>query len=204
MFHDSRLTLKHDVALTLRRLRYGRPEQKVICVGFQKTGTTSLQYALSLLGFRVGGIFSLRDIDTPDAMTAHALELAKRFDALADNPWATLYQELDEAFPGSKFILTTRDEDKWYTSVCKHFGEKSYKMHEWIYGEGAPIGNRETYVSRLKRHDAEVRAHFENRPDDFIEFDVVQGDGWEKLCDFLGKKQPRRAFPRLNTANMRS
>jgi hypothetical protein len=50
MFHQSRQTLKHSLALEFRRLRYGRPQQKVFCVGFQKTGTTSLQYALSLLG----------------------------------------------------------------------------------------------------------------------------------------------------------
>ena len=53
MFHNSRLTLKHSLALELRRLRYGRPRKKVFCVGFQKTGTTSLQYALSLLGYLV-------------------------------------------------------------------------------------------------------------------------------------------------------
>ena len=51
-FHESRQTLRHSLALGQRRLRYGWPRQKVFCVGFHKTGTISLQYALSLPGIR--------------------------------------------------------------------------------------------------------------------------------------------------------
>ncbi|MDJ0922062.1 MAG: sulfotransferase [Henriciella sp.] len=204
MFHKSRQTLKHSLALELRRLRYGRPEQKVFCIGFQKTGTTSLQYALSLMGYRVAGIFSLKGIETPEDMRDHALELAKKFDAFADNPWPVLFKELDAAFPGSKFILTTRDPDKWFDSAIKHFGQSVTKMRFWLYGASSPRGHEAAYKARLVDHAAEVRAYFEDRPDDFMEFDVAQGDGWEKLCAFLGKPVPKRPFPRLNTAKMRS
>lgn len=203
MFHDARLTLKHSAALFLRRLRFGAPQQKVFCVGFQKTGTTSLQYALSLMGYRVAGNFSAKDLGGADAIRDRAMELAPSFDAFGDNPWSVLFRELDAAYPGSKFILTTRDPDRWYASVCKHFGKGTSKMREWIYGAASPIDNREAYVSRLERHTQEVRAYFADRPNDFLEFDVAQGDGWDKLCAFLSKPVPRRTFPRLNTAAMR-
>jgi len=202
MFHQDRQTLIHTLALSVRRLRYGRPQRKVFCVGFQKTGTTSLQYALSLLGYRVAGVFSVKNLDGP-AIRDRALELATQFDAFADNPWPVLFRELDAAFPGSKFILTTRDPDKWYKSACTHFSDGGSKMREWIYGAGSPEGNSEAYKGRLLRHADEVRAHFADRQEDFIEFDVAQGDGWDALCSFLGKPVPKRDFPWLNTAAMR-
>lgn len=203
MFYESRQTLKHSLALQLRRLKFGAPGPKVFCVGFQKTGTTSLQYALSKLGYRVAGSFPVRDLETPDQMRDRAFELLPQFDAFADNPWGIFFREFDQAAPGSKFILTARDPEQWYTSVCKHFGEGSSPMREWIYGSGAPVGNKQAYVNRLQDHQADVRAYFAERPQDFMEFDVSKGDGWNALCGFLGKKVPSATFPRLNTAEMR-
>lgn len=203
MFHQSRQTLKHSIALTLRRMKYGQPRPKVFCVGLQKTGTTSLQYALSKLGYRVGGVFNVDDLDQPIQMYERALSLLPHFDAFADNPWGVYFRELDEVEPGAKFILTSREPEKWYTSVCKHFGESGSKRREWIYGAASPIGNKQIYTEKLVSHQESVRNYFANRPNDFIEFDVASGDGWEKLCVFLGKKVPAEPFPRLNTAEMR-
>lgn len=203
MFYQSRQTLKHTLALELRRLRYGRPQHKVFCVGFQKTGTTSLQYALSLLGYRVAGVFSVKDLDDFNQVRFRALDLMQNFDAAGDNPWSVLFRDLDVAFPGSKFILTTRDPDRWHASACEHFGAGGSRMREWIYGAASPEGNRAAYVDRLVQHKAEVRAHFAGRSADFMEFDVAMGDGWNKLCSFLSKPMPRHDFPRLNTAAMR-
>jgi len=203
MFYKNRLTLKHSLALQLRRLRYGVPRQKVFCIGFQKTGTTSLQYALSILGYRVAGIFSINDLVHLDEIRVRALELTPNFDAFADNPWPVLFRELDVTYPGSKFILTTRDADRWYASACKHFGVGGTKMREWIYGAASPIGHRDEYVHRMTSHVIEVRAYFTDRSADFLEFNVARGDGWVELCSFLDKPVPHRPFPRLNTAVMR-
>jgi hypothetical protein len=204
MFNQNRLTLKHNIALKLRQLHYGKPEQKVFCVGLQKTGTTSLQYALSMLGFRVAGYFSVNDLSQQPEMWQRAETMLPQFDAFADNPWPLYFRELDSMFPDAKFILTTRDPERWYASVCKHFGESESQMRRWVYGAGSPIGNKKDYISKLTGHQADVRKHFTGRPNDLIEFDVVQGDGWGKLCNFLGKSVPSKAFPRLNTAQMRS
>lgn len=203
MFHGSRQTLKHSIALELRRLRFGRPKAKVFCVGFQKTGTTSLQYALSQLGYRVAGIFPAKDLEEFDGVRDRALALAPGFDAFADNPWPILFEELDAAFPASKFILTTRDPDRWYASACTHFGKRSSRMRELIYGAGSPFEHEQAYKDRLIRHAQDVRSHFADRGADFMEFNVAEGDGWDKLCGFLDKPVPRRDFPRLNTAKMR-
>ena len=202
--YQSRLNVKHSMALQIRRLRFGVPRQKVFCVGFQKTGTTSLQYALSLMGYRVAGIFSVRDLQTPEAMLERALNLVPRFDAFGDNPWPSFFRELDIAYPGSKFILTTRDPEQWYDSAYKHFGKNGSKMREWIYSAASPVGHSEEYINRFTNHALDVRDYFAERPADFLEFDVAKNDGWEALCAFLDKPVPRRQFPRLNTASMRT
>lgn len=203
MFHQSRQTLRHSLGLQLRRMKYGAAQPKIFCVGMQKTGTTSLQYALSKLGYRVAGVFSVKDLDTPEQMLDRAMALEQKFDAFADNPWCFYFREFDKSVPGAKFILTTRNPEQWYASVCKHFGESDTKMRRWLYGAGTPIGHKDIYIKKLLDHQEAVRAHYWNRPNDLLEFNVSKGDGWKELCNFLGKKQPREAFPRLNTAEMR-
>jgi len=203
MFHHTRQTLKHSMALQLRRLQFGRPGPKVFCVGFQKTGTTSLQYALSLLGYRVAGVLSASQLDDWDELDGQVYRLLPKFDAFADHPWSIYFREFDRMYPGAQFILTTRHPEAWYASVCKHFGRKQVRLHEWIYGAGAPVGNKTSYVETLLSHQDAVRAHFEDRPNDLLEFNISRGDGWAGLCGFLGKKRPRKPFPKLNAAGQR-
>lgn len=203
-YYEDRMSLRHSFALELRRLRYGRPGQKVFCLGFQKTGTTSLQYALSLLGYRVAGVFAANERISPQELKKRALGIAQYFDAFADNPWPMLYRDLDTAFPGSKFILTTRDPEEWYKSACKHFGERGSRLRELIYGAASPIGNRDLYLRRMANHVLDVRCFFSDRPGDLLEFDIARGDAWSELCGFLDKPIPTRDFPRLNTAAMRN
>ena len=45
-------------------------QQKVFCLGFHKTGTTSLGVALGILGYRVSGAFGVNDPDIAE----HAVE----------------------------------------------------------------------------------------------------------------------------------
>lgn len=156
------------------------------------------------MGYRVAGIMDANQYETPEALHAAALRLLSRFDAFADNPWPLYFREFDAIFPDAKFILTTRDPDQWYTSVCKHFGGSETKMRHWIYGAGSPLGNREVYVDRLRKHQEAVRNHFIDRSESLLEFDVSAGHGWNELATFLGRPSPSRAFPKLNTATMRS
>lgn len=48
----------------------------------------------------------------------------ERHYALCDPPIPILYEKLDQAYPGSKFILTVRNEDKWLTSVRNHWSRE--------------------------------------------------------------------------------
>lgn len=177
--------------------KYNNKDQKVICIGMHKTGTSTLGYALDKLSYSVVGA----RLD----MTQHllknnidvVLEEASKYDALQDVPWAVLYDKLDQKYPGSKFILTERNEDQWIKSVINHFGKLDIDLHRWIYGEGTALGNELIYLDKYRRHNKEVKEYFKNRPNDLLIFSL-NDNGWNELCEFLNCKVPPVEFPHAN------
>lgn len=182
-------------------------ENKVFCVGFQKTGTSSLRDALRLLGYRVAGVYG-RGQDVASLQASYVeegLRLAQEYDAVQDMPWPLIYRELDQAFSGSKFILLDRDSESWFRSISGHFGEQPDAMQQLIYGldAGAPLGNKARYVEVYERHNAAVRAYFAERPRDLLIINLEKGDGWKELGEFLGVAVPEGPFVKTNTAEQR-
>ncbi|QEF99647.1 hypothetical protein Mal15_37130 [Stieleria maiorica] len=49
------------------------------------------------------------------------------------------------------------------------------------------------------QHHRNVLKYFENRPDDLLVINIFEGDGWEKLCPFLGKQIPDVEFPHVKS-----
>ena len=44
-------------------------------------------------------------------------------DAVMDLPAAYFFEDLIAAYPECKCILTIRDSEKWWKSICRHFNE---------------------------------------------------------------------------------
>lgn len=175
-------------------------QQKVFGIGFHKTGTTTLEYALIELGYKVCGFKG--DLVTPlSEGKLEAIEpFLEEYDAFQDDPWQVLYKELDERCPGSKFILTFREENSWMESMSHYFNTQDHPVREFIYGKGFgyPKGNETVYRKRYSSHIHDVRNYFKDRPNDFLEVSWAEGDGWDKLCSFLGKEKPTTSFPHKN------
>ena len=169
---------------------------KVFCIGFQKTGTTSLGHALEILGYRVCGPVGVTNPDIQTKALSWAVKRVPDFDAFQDNPWPLLYKEMDRLYPGSKFILTTRHPRSWIKSAKKYFGYYESAAEVWIYdGIGTPIKNQKRFLQRYKEHNNDVRHYFKDRPNDFLEIDLGKGHGWGEICTFLGCAIPNRTFP---------
>ena len=177
--------------------------QKIFCIGFHKTGTTSLGLALEVLGYSVTGPNGVNDPDISKNVHDMAFALVEQYDAFQDNPWPILYKQLDTKYPRSKFILTVRRSEQWIASQVRHFGTRETPMRAWIYGKGCPKGNEQLYIQRFEEHTRDVLAHFSDRPQDFLVMDLSAGDGWENLCPFLGKEVPNVPFPHANTSKDR-
>lgn len=175
---------------------------KVFCIGFHKTGTTSMAKALSALGYKVTGPNGTRDPDIARNVYEMAAALLKKNDAFQDNPWPIIYKWCHEQYPDAKFILTLRDPERWYESQRKHFAASTTPMREWIYGPGfgAPLNHKSRYQERFNAHNAEVIEYFKDK-DNLLVVDITDGDGWNKLCPFLGKAIPKDLpFPHANPA----
>lgn len=171
---------------------------KVIGVGFHKTGTTTLGVALSILGYKVlGGRTDMASI-LFNGDTESVLKITEDFDAFQDNPWPLLYREFDRKYPDCKFILTIRDDDRWIRSVVNHFGEEQTEMRRWIYGVGHPKGNEQIYLEKYKNHNKEVQKYFRKTPNDLLVVNWENGDGWKELCAFLNEPVSDKPFPHAN------
>ena len=173
---------------------------KVIGVGFQKTGTSSLRDALQILGYRVGDNNHQLLWPILRGRWARVFRNLERYDAVEDNPWPLIYKEIDAHVPGCKFILTVREPESWHQSVARHIGDLRDPMHEWIYGrgKGLPKDHKSNTLAVYNAHNSEVLTHFKDRPEDLLVLDFTQGAGWEELCGFLGYKTPKVPFPHAN------
>lgn len=168
---------------------------KIFCIGLNKTATTTLHEALTILGFR-----SLHWKATPDDEPADnavfraqeeglpLLTYVAGYDAYSDI-WPIIhnFDLLDEQYPGSRFILTTRDPKAWLESrirhVERHDPEIALDPDEW----------RRTF----ERHHRRVEEYFTGRSD-LLVVDIPRDPTWENLCEFLDRPVPDVPFPWVN------
>ena len=118
-----------------------------------------------------------------------------------------VFPYLDTLFPGSKFILTTRDEESWLRSVQWLFEQgriiynweadgTSSSIHYALYG--TTKFSAERCVKMFRTYHREVEEYFADRPKDLLRINFREGDGWKKLCNFLEVDEPEDSFPRRN------
>jgi hypothetical protein len=186
--------------------------QRIFGIGLSKTGTTSLTRALRILGYHTKH-FPFFHMDFSTREVALNLRKVSRWDALTDTPIPLFYRQLDEAFPGSKFVLTTRDIGSWLRSCQRHhvwpgafvhdkaIGRTRYvrsvlQLHRALYG--AVWFDAHAFREHYQRHVDGVIDYFKERPKDLLVIDVGAGEGWDKLCPFLGKEVPAILFPKTN------
>lgn len=190
---------------------------KLFGIGLSKTGTTTLAVALTAL--------DITAIHWRNPLTRSLIsdcDLPK-FDGFTDITVAERFEQLYSRFPNSKFVYTTRPLESWLASMDEHwrhnhgtsdFQEIKRTMEEcdvyWYGSRFRALNNalyfrHESFADAYCAHDRRVRGFFEDKPNArFLEFDVFAGDGWEKLCPFLGIAIPKSPFPwRNNTSSLR-
>ena len=122
-----------------------------------------------------------------------------------DLPYPDMLHLLDKQYQGAKFILHTREVDDWLDSLEAH--NRRYNRRAWLRPFARRVMAPEWRVAKRGLYmycHSVARGYFSGRDGDFLEFDVTQGDGWEKLCGFLSRPIPMGAngcpvpFPSLN------
>lgn len=177
---------------------------KVFGIGWAKTGTTTLAKCLEILGYnhKTQKLSLAFDYEKKDYK--RIFEIVDQYDSFEDWPWLLMYKEFDKQYPGSKFILTTREHKSWvdsYKNMLKTQGKASKHMNKVrsiLYDLPFPNVTEEQLINRYSRHVAEVEEYFKNRPNDLLIVSWKKGDGWKEICDFLGKNIPNQDFPHAN------
>jgi hypothetical protein len=208
-----------------REIQIGPVPTRIFGIGLQKTATNSLNEAFKILGFDSlhwgTGEAPLIWQEMNALGRSGTLE---QFYALSDLPIPLLYKKLDIAYPGSKFILTIRDEADWIKSVKKLWDPRynptrhlwdvypiSHRLHKALYGR--VDFDAETFLNRYRAHNAEVQEYFKDRPGDLLVmnmsvrkhffretptssvFEDFGTDGWRELCGFLDCSMPNIPYP---------
>lgn len=190
------------------RMLQQRP--KIFGIGLSRTGTRSLTAALHAIGFDT--IHYPADSGTLEALTSGRFDfpILAEYDGITDITVAPYFAQLDRRYPGSKFILTVRDKEPWLRSARYHWTgrsafdpsddpERRTYMEVRRLLRAATYGCYEFDEERFSwvydQHVRNVRSYFAGRAADLLELDVCAGDGWEPLCEFLGREVPNQPFP---------
>jgi len=163
-----------------------------------RTGTRSLLLALQRLGFEAVHYPFDRITEAELFEGDGELTLLRDHDAMLDLPAASFFARLDRAYPGSRFVLTTREREEWIDAVVDHydglladwdsypgrFRDFSVRITARAYGDFPPT--RAGIAAAGDRHARAVGEYFAGREEDLLRLDVCAGGGWEELVRFLG------------------
>ena len=186
-----------------------RHEPKVFGIGLSRTGTKSLTGALHTLGINTSHYpddeSTLRELVEGN----YEFSLLQYLDGITDITVAPFYPQLDQLYANSKFILTIRNKEEWLDALRNHWqdrpafadanAKRDIHMHirrllrSAVYGCYEFSYDRLSYVYDL--HYETVLRYFQNRPGQLLVINICEGEGWEKICPFLGKPLVQHPFP---------
>ena len=200
---------------------------KVFCVGFAKTGTTSLKTVLQQWGYQTQDIVESSKLldDWARRDYRRLIEMCKNANAFVGVPINLPYsfQALDAAFPGSKFVLTYReDSEAWFRSWSKFIadlvGSADFPPDEarvrtfpviypgWVWRmlevtvgtDGSPF-EKQKCIRYFEAHNAAIREYFRFRPESLLELKTGDPTNLERLAQFLEIEPATETMPHITS-----
>lgn len=193
---------------------------RLIGASWGRTATQSLQRALMQLGY--DPCYHMDELNLhPEHLAGWRAalrgeeidwqELLFGYEAAVDWPASTFWRALYDASPDALVLLTMRDFDEWYDSVCRTIvpllevglqAASGDQLAMLEFGRdlifegtfGGRFADRE-HVRRI--HDDHVAHVRETVPPDRL-LCFSPSNGWEPLCRFLGVDVPPGPFPHSN------
>lgn len=210
--------------IAYQKKQQAKGKTKYFCVGRNKTGTTSLKKAFEDLGYPVGDqriAEILADKYYRKGIFNPIIEYCQSAQVFQDVPFSSseTFKHLDAAYPGSKFILSVRDNpEQWYQSITRFHAKKwgkdgriptadDLKNATYIY-KGSPYNlisyfgtsdddpyNKEILIAHYNRHNQDVMDYFKDRPKDLLIINLAENCNYQRFVEFLGVKSPYDNFP---------
>jgi hypothetical protein len=203
-------------------------KSKVFCIGQNKTGTTSMGELLRSLGYKLAPQEPAEMMidDWAKRDFSKIIKFCKKYDAFQDIPFSLpyTYQALDQAFPGSKFILTIRSSSQeWFESYVrftkkrfnithfptmrdlqndtyryKGFTERVIKL---IYGENTPLFDEQAYKTFYTQYNEDAVNYFAFRKNDLLVTNLAHPSAEADIKNFLHISQHvKTLLPHLNAS----
>lgn len=204
------------------------PNSKTFCIGYNKTGTTSLQATFAALGYVVGDQVEAERIYDTDYFSSEfdsLIQYCRESEFFQDVPFSLpkTFEVVDAAYPGSRFILTVRDSpDQWYESLVRFHsrlvgstGPPSadqlrafpYRRPGFVYDsvrrqfgtDDDDLYNAEILKRSYIEHNRRVIDYFSRRPQDLLVLNLADQCAVEIFCDFMKLDRTEfSAFPHEN------
>ncbi|HEY1561105.1 MAG TPA: sulfotransferase [Caulobacteraceae bacterium] len=187
---------------------------KVVGSGLGRTGSFSLKLALEQLGFgpchHMVEVFAHPETTPLWVAASHGRPdwetVFKDYVSAVDYPTAGFWREIADSYPDAKVIHTERDPDAWFDSTqATIFAPGSFadnpppQLKEFFESFTGPLAghihDRAFMTDFFRRHSDEVKATI--APERLLVLQV--GEGWERLCAFLGVPVPGTPYPQENT-----
>lgn len=179
-------------------------QRKIFCIGFNKTGTTSLDKLFQL--WKMSSFHGeYHELPFDD-------NLFSEYQCFSDGE-SHDFKGLDNAFSGSKFILNTRKLDDWLVSRIKHI---EYRLSNhldtgWMAKEytNNPTLALQAWISRRAAYYESVLDYFSDREDDLLIVNVCdctdQRELITSIASFLSiDDRGVQKLPRENLAAQRT
>ena len=187
---------------------------KVVGAGLGRSGTMSMKLALEQLGFGPCHhmIEVFQHLESVPWWVAAAQGrpdwdlIFKDYVACVDYPSARYWRQIADHYPDAKVLLTVRDPDQWFEStqatifapggVTANPPEPMKAFLGAITGDfQGHIHERAFMTDYFRQHTDAVKAAI--APERLLVYEA--GEGWERLCAFLGVPIPDTPFPKANT-----
>jgi hypothetical protein len=187
---------------------------KVVGTGLGRTGTLSMKHALEQLGF--GPCHHMVEVFAhPESVPLWIAaaqgkpdwdSIFKDYSAMGDYPGCKYWRELVAYYPDAKVLLTIRDADSWFESTqATIFAPGSLAVmpqgplkpffESIISAFGDHIHDRAFMTDYFRNHTEEV---IRTVPKERLLVYQV-GEGWDRLCPFLGVPVPATPYPSENS-----
>ncbi|WBU60076.1 sulfotransferase [Paracoccus albus] len=175
----------------------------VFVIGFNKCGTTSLHRMFMRAGHRSshhrhqqadGGFVKIAwqmqanaGCGLPLLTGMEGAQIFSDMDLCSRNTCLSgiaRFRELDAQYPGSRFILNTRNPLHWVNSRFRHFGGGYLRRCMAQAGISDPAVMRAHWLREWHEHHAAVTEYFASRPGQLLVFDI-EADCPKRFRKFL-------------------
>lgn len=172
-------------------------KNKVFCIGLHKTGTTTLADYFKKYGFEATHTVDWQNNHNKLEQFEFFSDGGSHFDSINEFD----FKQLAETYPNSKFILQTRDTEKWVISKLKHAGWnetteiqpddiEKIKHDDWTYKSLLTV---KKFIEHKFNYERKVKDFFETHaPNRLLVIDVtnkeMQANELNRLKTFLKLK----------------